>query len=285
MKTNLRIFLLVAGTLFMLFLIVSCQPENKDDSIGNEGDGELITDEVKETDPDHIDSSFLIKLEKSFIDKTFLTNYADSVLGDENYYMDNSFVEAKLDINGDGIEDYLVLGNSFHHAWGSFFDGENGSELNVAPSFVNGIFWNRPFPNETTEGVLVSIIDANCNDHQKDLQVIYQSGSVPGSVNHGAYLEIYHYNSDSDYIDIIFNEQISHMWDEDNLDTIWEFNYEFSHIDQLYMKRECCEEIIITEGVGPSNDDVFNYMKIQRKEGGWTKTFVYDQELQKYLKE
>lgn len=282
MKTNLRIFLLVPGVLFVLVLIVSCQPESKNDTGGHEGDHEVMVEEVEETESVYIDSAFLGKLEKSFINKTFLTNYADSMLEDENYSMDNSFVEAKLDINGDGIEDYLVLGNSFHHAWGSFFDGKSGKELSIAPSFVNGIFWNRPFPNETTEGVHASVIDVNCNDHQKDLQVIYQSGSVPGSVNHGAYLEIYHYNSDSEYVDIIFNEQISHMWDEDNLDTIWEFNYEFNHIDQLYMKRECCEEIIISEGLGPSDGEAFNYMEIQRKEGGWTKTFVYDQELQKY---
>lgn len=285
MKTNLRIFLLVPGTLFMLFLIASCQPENKGDGIGHEDDNERITDEAEETEPVYIDSTFLWKLENSFLNKTFLTNYVDSVLEGENYSMDNSFVEAKLDINGDGVEDYFVLGNSFHHVWGRFFDGKSGKELSAATSFINGIFWNRPYPNETAEGVLVSILDANCNDHQKDLQVIYQSGSVPGSVNHGAYLEVYHYNSDSDYVDIIFNEQISYMWDEDNLDTIWEFNYEFNHINQLYMKRECSEEIIITEGVGPSDNDVFNYMEIERKEGGWTKIFVYDQELQKYLKE
>jgi hypothetical protein len=208
----------------------------------------------------------------------------DSVLEDANDQIENSFVEAKLDITGDGVEDYVILGNSFHHVWGSIVDGKTGAHLDLAASFFNGIFWNRPYPNESSEGILVSVMDASCSDNQRDLQVIYQSGSLPGSIDQGAYLEIYHYNTDSNHIELILNKQISHVWDENNLDDIWNENYEYTYIDHLYLKRTCCEEIVITEGVS-SSDDVFDYAVINPKKGGWTKKMVYNQELQNYVEQ
>lgn len=282
MKPDLRIVLLVSIIIFHLSWISSCAPENKESSVQPVDNDGLESEKVEQVVPLYIDSVYLNKLEESFQNNVLLTNYQDSVTDDDSFSYDDSFVETKLDINGDGVEDYLVLGNSFHHVWGSIIDGKTGSLIEISPSFYNGIFWNRPYPEERDDGVIVIVVDVDCSDGRKDLQVIFQSGSLPGSVNSGAYLEIYHYNADSSYIDIIFNEEISQMWDEDNLDTIWNINYSYSHIDVLYKKEACLNEIIVSEANGSNDDDIFDYNGISIKNGGQVRKFVYDSENQKY---
>ena len=235
-------------------------------------------------EPIVVDSLLLTQLEYSYLNHTFLYNYRDSASNGSEYNEDDSFVETKLDINGDGVEDYFVLYDDFHHVAGAFFDGFSGAKIPVKSDFMeNQLFWNRPYPNERADGLIVSVTDVDCEDGQSDLQVIYHSGSPPGLTHLGAYLEIYHYNADSGAVNLIFSEVISREW------AVYESNgtnetihYTFNFIDILHTQRACLDHIKVIEGKPTKRRDVWKYSEIEQKKEGRESQFIYNRDIQKF---
>src|SRR5690606_2604799 len=105
----------------------------------------------------------------------------------------------------------------------------------------------------------------------------------PASSYYGTFVEIYHYNTDSHFIELIFSEIISKKWDEDDLDTTWHLNYIFNYVDILHNNSVCLNEIIIKEGFAPKNKDVFNFTAKRHKEHAKATRFVYTLEAQTYF--
>ena len=238
----MAILIFVTKFLFIIpIFVLSCQGETEDSINESSLLGTIdkqIEDSVYTTRKIEVDSTTLLNLEDAWENDEYLT---DNINSDEmglEYY---SLVDQKADFTGDGVEDYFVLIVDFHHVRGEFYDGKTGAVINGMDTSTftpNTMFYSRPYPNESEEGVITEVIELDNSNGKQNLLVYYHSGPPHGSSIFQIYAEIYEIRDES--IFTLFSTQLFDS--EDKTYRVLEFDSSKSGYPNILVYAGNCEK-------------------------------------------
>ncbi len=274
---------------FVGFLLFSCKPdsENVNQPVESTVDTLVTLDSTLpvQLDTFPIDSAFLKKVRFAYEHKIPLTDYRDSANADENHSEYYSVVPTKLNFNGDAKDDYVVLYVNFHHVQGFIIDGKNGRRIpTIGTNWnENGLFFNRPYPNEDVSGLELQVVNVDCSDNQDELMILSGVGCPPGSeCSPITELLLYRFDPDSLKVKMIFKELVMELYDDIQEDTSTLGNRNANYIDILYSDESCIEAVKVRKGKHQVSSVDWREAKIQPIPSSKITTYKFSIEAHKF---
>lgn len=201
------------------------------------------------------------------------------ILVDENSLESQKVL--RIDITGDGTEDYFVWQQEWRFGLGFFVNGKTGrhipADMYSDPGAMNAnLHWHRP--NEE-DGLEFEVVDVWCGDDQKELLVRY------GSYFEGAsnYMELYRYDQDSGKVDRIFEHLVS-----ENIQGTWDTTFQrntTNYIDVLYQPKKCLDTIKVRSGVRKPGADLYYWKGIWPRKDARDTVWVFEPDSNKFSRQ